>query len=178
MHCQMSLLSDLKGPLLGTVTSVVLFVVLAMVGVVEGLTALTRPGGGLVALLDALLPYLVGLFLVGVVGVGFVVWGLYRVAKGVVDTDSRLIRNEKVATLAAYVERESDVARQFDIAERVGPTEQERRERERKRLEEQYVAGELSEDEFERRLGELLDDGDDVADAASERSTPQREYSR
>jgi len=172
----MSLRSDLKGPLLGTVTSVVLFVVLAMVGVVEGLTALTQPGGGLVPMLDALLPYLVGLFLVGVVGVAFVVWGLYRVAKGVVDTDSRLIRNETVATLAAYVERESDLARQFDLADRVEPTDEERRERERKRLEGQYVAGDLSEDEFERRLEELLDDGHDDGESTGERSSRQREH--
>jgi hypothetical protein len=98
------------------------------------------------------------------------------VAKGVVDTDSRLIRNETVATLAAYVERESDVARQFDLSDRVEPTDEERRERERERLEEQYVAGELSEDEFERRLDELLDEGHDDGASAGERSTRQREH--
>jgi hypothetical protein len=167
----MSILGDLKGPLVVTTLSVVVLVVVGMVGLVAGLNALAAPGATLVTVLDALLPYLVALFLVGIAGVAAAAWGLYRLASGVVERNRRLLRNERVAKVAGYVERKSDLASQANLKARVEPSAEQRQQQ----LRDRYVSGDLSEHEFERRLETLLDDSNEPSTATGTRS-PEREY--
>ncbi|PSP81460.1 hypothetical protein BRC81_00425 [Halobacteriales archaeon QS_1_68_20] len=154
----MGLIGDLKGPLAGFVLSAVSFVAIALYGLVDVLAVLGRPDPSLAAMVAAAAPYVVGLLVVGLAGLGFVAWGIYRVASGAVSGDNRLLQNEYVETAARYAERESDLARRFDLTEMVRPDPEERARRELADLKERYAEGELTEEEFERRVERLLSD--------------------
>lgn len=154
----MGFIDDLKGPLAGFAISAVLFVAVALYGLVDVLAVLSRPDPPLAALVSAAAPYVVALVVVGLVCAAFVGWGVYRVASGAVSGDNRLLQNEYVATLAEYAERKSDVARRLDVAEKVRPDPQQRARRELADLKRQYAEGRISEAEFERRLEDLLAD--------------------
>jgi len=149
----MGVLGDLKGPLIGLVASIVVFVVY---GLLDVLTALTEPGATLVATIAAAIPYVIGLVLVGLAGIGFAGWGLYRVASGAVEGNSRLLNNEYVVRLARYAERESDLARSLDLSDRLEPSEEEQTRRRLQQLKDDYAAGKLSQAEFEREVDRLL----------------------
>jgi hypothetical protein len=95
---------------------------------------------------------------VGLALLAFLAWGLYRVATGAVSGENRLLGNEYVAELAAYAERESDLARRLDVTEKVRPDPEERARRDLAELKRDYAEGRLSEAEFERRLEQLLSD--------------------
>jgi hypothetical protein len=69
------------------------------------------------------------------------------------DTDE-ILHDE----LAAYAERESDLARRLDVTEKVRPDPEERARRDLAELKRDYAEGRLSEAEFERRLEQLLSD--------------------
>ena len=154
----MGLLGDLKGPLIGAVLSTILVLVITIYGAVDVLSVLARPDPTLAAILGAAAPYLVGIAVVGLALVAFLAWGLYRVATGAVSGDNRLLQNEYVAELAAYAERESDLARRLDVTEKVRPDPEERARRDLEELKRDYAEGRLSEAEFERRLEQLLSD--------------------
>lgn len=155
----MGLLGDLKGPILGVAVSTLLFVIVGLVGLFDVLGVLVSPDATLAALLVTVIPYVVGLVLVGVVGLGAIAWGLYRIATGAVETDSRFVRNEKVASVATLLERQNEWARRLNLAEKVSPTDREQAERDVERLKDDYAAGRISEQEFERELERRIEQG-------------------
>ncbi len=154
----MGLIGDLKGPLAGFAVSAVLFVAVGLYGLADVLAVTSGTEPTLAALVAAAVPYLVTLLVVGLVGVGFLGWGLYQVTSGAVSGDNHLLQNEYVETAAEYAERESDLARRFDLTEKVRPDPDERARRELADLKERYAEGELTEAEFERRVERLLGD--------------------
>jgi hypothetical protein len=94
-------LSELKTPVVGLVVSVLLFVGLGLYGLVDLLGTLAG-GTTLGGLLAAALPYLLGLVLVGLVGLGFAAWGLYRLVTAV-DLDA--LDSERLRSLTDRVQQ-------------------------------------------------------------------------
>lgn len=150
----MGLLDDtkVKALLVGFLLSLAVLVATASLGLVAVLSALADPTGFLpFVLLNAAAPYLVASMLVGLVSfLLFVALSVAAVRRASVPRDERL------AELARTVERVSPQARRVDLAERFEPTAEERIEQ----LKREYVAGEITELEYERRLQDLLREAD------------------
>lgn len=131
--------------------SLVVLTLTASFGLLAVLSALADPTGGalLFVLLEAAAPYVVASMLVGLVSfLLFVALAVAAVQRASPPRDERL------AGLARKVERVSPEARKFGLAERFEPTAEERIED----LKQEYVAGEITELEYERRLQDLLDE--------------------
>lgn len=64
-----------------------------------------------------------------------------------------LPRDDRLVSLVELVERRYPILRRFDVTEKVSPTTEDRRQE----LEEQYVSGAISDAEFEREIGRLMD---------------------
>lgn len=169
----MKLLRDTRVKVLLGAFLLSLFVLLATaaLGLLSVLSVLAAPpssGPLLFVLLDAAAPYLVASAFVGMLSflllVGLVVAGVRRAS---------LPRDERLARLARLVERHSSEARQVGLAERFEPTTEDRIEE----LKQQYVEGEITELEYERRLQDLMAD-DSVSDerVRRERNRAEREF--
>lgn len=65
-----------------------------------------------------------------------------------------LHRSDKLVSVVEWLERRYPILEQLDASERVSPTTEDRR----RQLKEQYVAGDISDEEFEREMERLLDD--------------------
>ncbi|PSP55808.1 hypothetical protein BRC82_04300 [Halobacteriales archaeon QS_1_67_19] len=157
----MGLVDDtrVRALVIGFFLSLVALTLVASFGLLAVLSALTGPTGGslLFVVLEAAAPYLVASMLVGLLSflllVGLAVAAVRRAS---VPSDERL------AGGARLIERASPAAREADLAERFEPTVEDRIAD----LKDAYVAGEVSELEYERRLEGLLEQ----ADLAGERS--------
>lgn len=68
--------------------------------------------------------------------------------------NSALPRDDRLVTLVEWLERRYPLLRRFDVSSKVEPTVEDRKQD----LKEQYIAGEISEREFERRLEAIMDD--------------------
>jgi hypothetical protein len=106
----------------------------------------------LLRMLEAALPYLVPLVVLGILDVVLLVGTVVAAL-----SKASLPRSDRLSSLAERAEREYPVLAVLDVSDRVEPTVEDRR----RELREQYVAGEIGEREFERRMGELLDEEDD-----------------
>ncbi|WP_435179753.1 SHOCT domain-containing protein [Halorussus sp. AFM4] len=151
------------------VFSLLALVGIAAFGVVAGLTALfSAPASAplIVVLLDAVAPYAITAALLG--ALSFVL--TLGVAVAAVRRAS-MPRSERLARLARLVERYSDEARRFGLAERFEPTTEERIDE----LKRRYVDGELTELEYERRLQDLMAE-EDVDDARVRRERSRTDY--
>lgn len=136
----------------GFLLSLVLLVGIAAFGLFAALSALASAATGaplVFVALDALAPYLAASMLVGVLSfvllLGTMVAAIRRLS---------MPRNERLARVARGVEFVSPRARSAGLAERFEPTTEERIAD----LKQEYVAGEIGEREFERRMRDLLDD--------------------
>lgn len=155
----MGLLGDLKGPLVGLVVSGVVFVLVTLLGIMDVLGVLTTTAEvTLFTLIATAIPYVIALFLVGLLGIMFLVWGVYRAATNV-NLDSQRLQSERLGRLLESAERRNKWLRQFGFAETIRPSKQERAERKLEQLKDDYAAGKLSEQEFERRAGEVIQNG-------------------
>ncbi|ELY57357.1 SHOCT domain-containing protein [Natronococcus jeotgali] len=92
---------------------------------------------------------LLGLVL-GLVAVGFLAATVVSILRS-----ASVPRDDRLAAVVERLERRYPLLARFDASNRVEPTAEDRR----RKLKERYVAGELSDDEFEREL-ERLADGD------------------
>ncbi|ELZ00083.1 SHOCT domain-containing protein [Natrialba asiatica] len=72
-----------------------------------------------------------------------------------------LPRSDRLVALVERLEYRYPVLRQFDASQRVEPTTEDRKQR----LKERYVAGEISDDAFEREMAQLMDDDSSDANA-------------
>lgn len=159
----MGLLDDtrVKALLAAFLLSLFALVVTASLGLLAVLSALADPTGGALVfvLLDAAAPYLVASMLVGLLSfLLFVALAVAAVRR------ASMPRDERLADLARKAERVSPQARKVGLAERFEPTAEERIDD----LKREYVAGEITELEYERRLQELMDERD-VGDERRER---------
>ena len=143
-----------KALLGGFLLSLVVLVGIAAFGLFAALSALASAATGaplVFVALDALAPYLAASMLVGVLSflllLGTMVAAIRRLS---------MPRSERLARVARGVEYVSPRARSAGLAERFELTAEERIAD----LKEEYVAGDIGESEFERRMRDLLDDRD------------------
>jgi hypothetical protein len=125
-----------------------------LIGLFEGLSALS---GGipaseefiLIAMLSAAAEWVIAVIVLGLLT------GLFLVATGVsILRNASIPRDDRLVSVVQWIERQYPSLQKFDVSGRVEPTTEERRQE----LEEEYVSGEMSEAEFERRLAQLMDD--------------------
>jgi membrane protein implicated in regulation of membrane protease activity len=140
--------AKMKALIAGFVLSLLALVITTTLGLLMGLSALFGPA----SLFAAVAPYVVASMLSGLLSFALLVaLSVAAVRRASVPRDERL------ATLARRVERVSDEAREYGLAERFEPTTEERIED----LKDEYVAGEITELEYERRLRDLLSEADE-----------------
>ena len=149
----------------GFVVTGILLLGVGLLGLLDALSVLS--GGAsygeeflLLAMLGAAAEWVVLGVVLGLLAVAF----LTATVVSVLRTKS-LPRSDRLVAIVERLEREYPLLRQFDVSERVEPTTEDRKQR----LKEQYVAGDISEAEFEREMQRLLDD--DAADARSRSET-------
>lgn len=137
----------------GFVITGVLLIGAGLMGILEGLSALS---GGVPAseefillMLGAAAEWVVAVIVLGLIAVVFLVaTGISLLRNASIPRDDRLV------SVVEWLERRYPLLRRFDASEKVEPTTDDRRQE----LKEQYVAGEMSEAEFERQLAQLMDD--------------------
>jgi uncharacterized membrane protein len=154
----MGLLSKLKGPVLGFVLSVVAFVGVALIGLIDLAGTLTQPGVTLLGLLGTVLTYVGGLLFIVLLALVFVGWGLYRL--GSTAMEEEVWRDPRLARAVETVEGQSDRLRKLGLSDSVRPTERDRVERRLEQLKADYASGEITRHEYERRVERLLADSD------------------
>lgn len=149
----------------GFVVSGVLLVGVGLMALFDALSVLS--GGAtyseealLLAMLGAAAEWVVIGLVLGLLALAFLAATVVSVLRA-----KSLPRSDRLVSIVERLEREYPILRQFDVSERVEPTTEDRR----RELKEQYVAGEISEAEFEREMQRLLDD--DAADAQSRSGT-------
>lgn len=154
----MGLLAKLKGPVLGVVLSIVAFVGVALIGLIDLAGTLTSPDVTLLAVLGTVLTYVGGLLLVVLLALVFAGWGLYRLGSTAIEEE--VWRDPRLARAVESVERRSDRLRELGLSDSVRPPERDRVERRLEELKAEYASGELTELEYERRVEQLLADSD------------------
>ncbi len=124
-----------------------------MFGTVATLAALGSPAYANTPLLFAFFragfPYIVAFLLDGLLATVLFVWTVWSAARR-----ASMPRSDRLAVFARLAERFSPRARDLGISERVEPTKEDRMEE----LKSRYVADEIGEHEFERRMMRLMDD--------------------
>ena len=141
----MGMLDDAKVKALvaGFVLSLFALVITTTLGLLMGLSALFGPA----SLFAAIAPYVVASMLSG-----FVSLALFVALAVTAVRQASLPRDERLAGLARKIEFVSEEAREYGLAEKFEPTTEERIED----LKDEYVAGDITEWEYERRLQDLL----------------------
>lgn len=138
----------------GFVVTGILVVGAGLIGLFEGLSALS---GGiptseefiLITMLSAAAEWVIAVIVLSLFAV------LFLVATGVsILRNASIPRDDRLVSVLQWLERRYPPLRRFDVSERVEPTTEDRRSE----LKEEYVSGEMSEAEFERRLAQLMDD--------------------
>lgn len=160
--------ATVKTLLAGFLLSILALVATTTLGLLAALSALSTPTGGplLFVLLDAIAPYIVASAVLGVVSFFFIVaLSVAALSRASMPRDDRLAR------LARRIERHSSEAASLGLSEHVEPTTEDRIED----LKEQYVAGEISELEYERRLENLLDESGVSEEVRREHSQTSRD---
>lgn len=149
------------------------------VGLLALLDALTVLSGGaaygegplLLAMLGAAAEWVVAGIVLALLALLFLVATVVSVLRS-----TTLHRSDRLATAVERLERRYPILEQVDASDRVGPTTEDRR----RQLKEQYVAGEISDEEFEREMERLLDDDSStrhtqaVAESVGDRETDTR----
>ena len=148
----------------GFVVSGLLLIGAALVGLLEGLSALSEgvPRGEtaiVLKVLAAAAEWVVIVLVLALVAAAFLVATVVSVLR-----TGALPRDDRLVSVVERLERKYPALRQFDASERVAPTVEDRK----RELKERYVEGEMSNAEFERRMERLMDDTEDP----SHRSTP------
>lgn len=148
----------------GFVLSTIAFLAVSLLGVMDALSVFS---GGmyyegeiiLLAMIFEAFEWILAALVVGVIGISFLAATVISVLRTKAPH-----RNEKFVPIVERLEREYPILKQFDAAEKVEPTTQERKEK----ITQQYVDGEISDQEFEREMEQLLGDEEDVSVPADE----------
>lgn len=142
-------------------------IALVGVGLLGVLDALSVLAGGVAAseelvvlqMLSAAAEWLVAAVVLGLLAVVFLVATVVSVLR-----NTSLHRSDRLVTVVERLEDEYPILREFDAAERVEPTTEDRKQE----LRESYVEGEISDEEFERELDQLLEEDDSSRSSAYE----------
>ena len=139
----------------GFVVTGVLLVGAGLIGLVEGLSALS--GGvpaseelALLTVLGAAAEWVAAVLVLGLVAASFLGATVVSVLRR-----ASLPRDDRLVSVVEWLERRYPALRRFDAAAKVEPTSEHRQ----RRLRERYVDGEIGEAEFEREMERLMDDG-------------------
>lgn len=137
------------------VVSGLLLVVVALLGLLDALSVLANPqyyAGELLvlAMVADAAEWVVAAVALSLIAALFLLAAVVSVLR-----DASIPRSDGLARTVESLESRVPALRRFDVSERVEPTAADRRER----LKEQYVEGELSDEEFEAELERLVDDG-------------------
>lgn len=150
----------------GFVITGVLLVGAALMGLLEGLSALSGgvpagEGGVLLVMLAAAAEWVMISIVLGIVASVFLVATVVSVLR-----NASIPRDDRLVGVVEWLERRYPVLRRFDVAEKVEPTLEDRR----RQLKAKYVDGEISEAEFERRMERLMNDsaGEDASRSGRE----------
>lgn len=138
----------------GFVVTTILLVGVGLMGILDALSVLS---GGVAYSGESVLLAMLGEAAEWVViGLGLALFGAVFLAAAVVSVlrSASLPRDDRLASLVGWLERRYPILRRLDARERVEPTTEDRK----RQLKEEYVAGEISEAEFERRMAQLMDD--------------------
>lgn len=138
----------------GFVTTAILLVGVGLIAILDGLSVLS---GGVTYSEEFVLLAMLGEAAEWVV-VGLVL-GLFAAvffAATVVSVlrSASLPRDDRLVSLVEWLELKYPHLRRFDVAQKVEPTIEDRKQQ----LKERYVAGEISEETFERKMAQLMDD--------------------
>ncbi|WP_436347956.1 SHOCT domain-containing protein [Natronorubrum sp. FCH18a] len=139
----------------GFVISAVLLVGAGLIGIVDALSVLS--GGmsyGEEFILLAMLGEAAEWVMVGLILGLFAVLFLAATVVSILRSTS-IPRSDRLVSIVEWVERKYPVLRQFDASGKVTPTTEDRKQQ----IKEQYIAGEISEAEFERKMEQVMDDG-------------------
>lgn len=138
----------------GFVVSGILLVGIALLGLVDALSVLS--GGAsygqefvLLAMVGAAAEWIMAGIVVGLVAVAFLTATLVSILRS-----TSVPRSDVLVSVVERLERTYPILREFDVSKRVEPTLEDRKQQ----LKEQYVAGDLSDEEFERQMDQLLHD--------------------
>lgn len=131
--------------------STLLTVAVGGFGLGVGLLALLETGS-LVAALSATLPWAVGALLLLLLDGALLVWTVIEALRRL-----SLPRDDRIAAAAERAESQLPLLRDLGLAERFEPTPEQRRQE----LKAQYVDGEITEAEYERRVREHVEDPGD-----------------
>lgn len=129
-----------------------LFAVVAALGALSPASAAVAEEFVLLRMLEASLPYLLGLVVLGILDVVFLVGTVVAVLRR-----ASMPKSDRLANFAEKAEDEVPLLGAVGVSERVEPGPEDRRQD----LKQQYVDGEMSEAEFERRMREVLDEDED-----------------
>jgi len=151
---------------IGFVVSGILLVGIGLMGLLDALSVLS---GGvyygeefvLLAMLGEAAEWVVAGLVVGLLAVVFLVATIVSILRS-----KSLPRGDRLASSVERLEHKYPLLREFDASGKVEPTTEDRKET----LQEKYVAGEISDEEFEREMEQLLDD------TASETNSESSEY--
>ncbi|MFC7073516.1 SHOCT domain-containing protein [Halovenus rubra] len=138
----------------GFVITSVLFVGAGLLGVVDALSVLA---GGVPAseelivltLLGEVIEWVIVLLVLAAVAALFLTATIVSVLR-----NTSMHRSDRLVSIVERLEHEYPILQEFDASERVEPTTEDRKAE----LREQYFEGEISDEEFERELGQLLDE--------------------
>ncbi|WP_049900848.1 SHOCT domain-containing protein [Natrinema altunense] len=135
-----------------------------LIGILDGLAALSSgvPANEVMivlTMLGAAAEWVMIVFVLGVIAVGFLAATVVSVLR-----NASLPRDDRLVSIVERLEQRYPLLRQFDAAGKVEPTVDDRKQQ----LREQYVAGEISESEFERQVAELMDDSSSDTRSQSE----------
>lgn len=138
----------------GFVITMILLVGVGLLGLLDALSVLS--GGTsyneefvLLAMLGEAAEWVVIGLVLGLVAVVF----LAATVVSILRTAS-LPRDDRLVSLVGWLERKYPFLRHFDVSKKVEPTAADRRQD----LKEQYITGEISEEEFERKMEQLMND--------------------
>ena len=155
------------GTLAGLLVSVLLLVLVVGYGALVAVGALLSSASLVGTLLEWAVPWLLVAGLLTVTGTLSLLGLLYGLARRAADAT---VESETAAALAERAERELPGVAALGLSDALGPPEptaEERAERALADLKSQYVAGDIDEREFERRVDRLVatDDLDSDADS-------------
>ncbi|WP_306060450.1 SHOCT domain-containing protein [Natronococcus wangiae] len=138
----------------GFVITGILLIGATLMGIVDGLSALSGsvPASEefiLLAMLGEAAEWVMIVLVLGLFAVVFLAVTVISVLR-----TASLPRDDRLVSIVEWVERRYPVLRRFDVTEKVSPTSEDQRQQ----LKDQYISGEISDAEFEREMGQLMDD--------------------
>ncbi|WP_226042894.1 SHOCT domain-containing protein [Natrinema sp. DC36] len=137
----------------GFVITGILLIGVGLVGILDALSVLSEGVSYseefvLLAMLGEAAEWIVVGLILGLFAVTFLAAAIISILRR-----ASLPRDDRLVSLVEWLERKYPLLRQFDVTEKLEPTTEDRRQQ----LKEQYVAGEISEEAFEREMAQLMD---------------------